>query len=62
MKKGLGKLFEPTTLQQTNTLYVDKHMCVIIAIHVRSKPREDSDDEDNARLDPQEALYNIADR
>lgn len=31
-------------------------------LKVRSKPREDSDDEDNARVDPQEALYNIADR
>ena len=31
-------------------------------LKIRSKPREDSDDEDNARVDPQEALYNIADR
>ena len=31
-------------------------------LKIRSKPREDSDDEDNAHLDPQEALYNIADR
>lgn len=31
-------------------------------LKVRSKPREDSDDEDNAHVDPQEALYNIADR
>ena len=31
-------------------------------LKVRSKPRDDSDDEDNARVDPQEALYNIADR
>ena len=31
-------------------------------LKVRSKPREDSDDEDNTRMDPQEALYNIADR
>ena len=31
-------------------------------LKVRSKPRDDSDDEDNGRVDPQEALYNIADR
>ena len=31
-------------------------------LKVRSKPREDSDDEDSAHVDPQEALYNIADR
>lgn len=31
-------------------------------LQVRSKPKEDSDDEDKAPLDPQEALYNIADR
>lgn len=31
-------------------------------LKVRSRPREESDDEDNARMDPQEALYNIADR
>ena len=31
-------------------------------LKIRSKPREDSDDEDHAPADPQEALYNIADR
>jgi len=31
-------------------------------LKIRSKPREDSDDDDNALVDPQEALYNIADR
>jgi len=31
-------------------------------LKIRSKPREDSDDEDKAPIDPQEALYNIADR
>jgi len=50
--------------QQTNILDVDKHMMAYIEenLKVRSKPREDSDDEDNAHVDPQEALYNIADR
>ena len=31
-------------------------------LKIRSKPREDSDDEDKLHPDPQEALYNIADR
>ena len=31
-------------------------------LKVHSKPREDSDDDDNAHVDPQEALYNTADR
>ncbi|KAF5321992.1 hypothetical protein D9619_000565 [Psilocybe cf. subviscida] len=50
--------------QQTNVLDVDKHMMAYIEenLQVRSKPKEDSDDEDKAPLDPQEALYNIADR
>lgn len=50
--------------QQTNTLDVDKHMMAYIEenLKVRSKPRENSDDDDDARVDPQEALYNIADR
>jgi len=50
--------------QQTNTLDVDKHMMAYIEenLKVRSKPREDSDEDDNAHVDPQEALYNIADR
>jgi hypothetical protein len=50
--------------QQTNVLDVDKHMMAYIEenLKVRSKPKEDSDDEDKAPLDPQEALYNIADR
>jgi hypothetical protein len=37
MKQGLGELFEPNNFtQQTNhdTLNVDKHMCVIITMHV----------------------------
>ncbi|KDR84038.1 hypothetical protein GALMADRAFT_236633 [Galerina marginata CBS 339.88] len=49
--------------QQTNALDVDKHMMAYIEenLKIRSKPREDSDEED-LPLDPQEALYNIADR
>ncbi|KIM46463.1 hypothetical protein M413DRAFT_441556 [Hebeloma cylindrosporum] len=49
--------------QQTNALDVDKHMMAYIEenLKIRSKPREDSDEED-APPDPQEALYNIADR
>lgn len=31
-------------------------------LKVRSRPKEDSDDEGKAPPDPQEALYNIADR
>lgn len=31
-------------------------------LKVRSKPKEESDDEDGPPIDPQEALYNIADR
>ncbi|EDR12255.1 uncharacterized protein LACBIDRAFT_292747 [Laccaria bicolor S238N-H82] len=47
--------------QQTNTLDVDKHMMAYIEenLKIRSKPREDSDDEDKPH-DPQEALYKIA--
>ncbi|KAH9482490.1 Telomere length and silencing protein 1-like protein [Psilocybe cubensis] len=50
--------------QQTNTLDVDKHMMAYIEenLKIRSKPREESDDEDKRPIDPQEALYNIADR
>ncbi|KAF8165635.1 hepatocellular carcinoma-associated antigen 59-domain-containing protein [Crassisporium funariophilum] len=50
--------------QQTNTLDVDKHMMAYIEenLKVRSRPKEDSDDEEQAPVDPQEALYNIADR
>jgi len=50
--------------QQTNALDVDKHMMAYIEenLKIRSKPREDSDDEDKLHPDPQEALYNIADR
>ncbi|KIK03130.1 hypothetical protein K443DRAFT_676977 [Laccaria amethystina LaAM-08-1] len=47
--------------QQTNTLDVDKHMMAYIEenLKIRSKPREDSDDEEKPH-DPQEALYKIA--
>lgn len=31
-------------------------------LKVRSRPKDESDDEDAAPIDPQEALYNIADR
>lgn len=31
-------------------------------LKIRSKPKEESDDEDSRPIDPQEALYNIADR
>jgi hypothetical protein len=31
-------------------------------LQIRSKPREESDDEDKAPLDPQEALYSLADK
>ncbi|KAF8204661.1 hepatocellular carcinoma-associated antigen 59-domain-containing protein, partial [Pholiota molesta] len=50
--------------QQTNALDVDKHMMAYIEenLKVRSKPKEESDDEDGPPIDPQEALYNIADR
>ncbi|PPQ79495.1 hypothetical protein CVT25_003377 [Psilocybe cyanescens] len=50
--------------QQTNALDVDKHMMAYIEenLKIRSKPREESDDEDDRPVDPQEALYNIADR
>ncbi|KJA29730.1 hypothetical protein HYPSUDRAFT_231504 [Hypholoma sublateritium FD-334 SS-4] len=50
--------------QQTNTLDVDKHMMAYIEenLKVRSRPKDESDDEDAAPIDPQEALYNIADR
>ncbi|CAA7260132.1 unnamed protein product [Cyclocybe aegerita] len=49
--------------QQTNALDVDKHMMAYIEenLKVRSRPREESDEEE-AAVDPQEALYNIADR
>ncbi|KAF9534171.1 hepatocellular carcinoma-associated antigen 59-domain-containing protein [Crepidotus variabilis] len=49
--------------QQTNALDVDKHMMAYIEenLQTRSRPREDSD-EDKAPVDPQEALYNIADK
>ncbi|KAG6845428.1 hypothetical protein H0H87_009335 [Tephrocybe sp. NHM501043] len=49
--------------QQTNALDVDKHMMAYIEenLKIRSKPREDSDDE-KGPPDPQEALYNLADR
>jgi len=47
--------------QQTNALDVDKHMMAYIEenLKIRSKPKEDSDEED-APIDPQDALYNIA--
>ncbi|KAF8076734.1 hepatocellular carcinoma-associated antigen 59-domain-containing protein [Lyophyllum atratum] len=50
--------------QQTNALDVDKHMMAYIEenLKIRSKPRDDSDDEDKGPPDPQEALYNLADR
>lgn len=50
--------------QQTNALDVDKHMMAYIEenLRIRSKPRDDSDDEDKGPLDPQEALYRLADR
>ncbi|KAF8897767.1 hepatocellular carcinoma-associated antigen 59-domain-containing protein [Infundibulicybe gibba] len=50
--------------QQTNALDVDKHMMAYIEenLKIRSRPRGDSDDEDNGPADPQEALYRIADR
>ncbi|TFK43815.1 hepatocellular carcinoma-associated antigen 59-domain-containing protein [Crucibulum laeve] len=50
--------------QQTNALDVDKHMMAYIEenLKIRSRPREDSDDEDDGPMDPQEALYKIADR
>jgi len=31
-------------------------------LKIRSRPREDSDDEDKAPFDPQEALYSLADK
>ncbi|KAF5387745.1 hypothetical protein D9615_000689 [Tricholomella constricta] len=50
--------------QQTNALDVDKHMMAYIEenLKIRSKPRDDSDDEDKGPSDPQEALYRLADR
>ncbi|KAF4619557.1 hypothetical protein D9613_004981 [Agrocybe pediades] len=50
--------------QQTNALDVDKHMMAYIEenLKIRSRPKEESDEEDNGPLDPREALYNIADR
>ncbi|KAJ7639304.1 hepatocellular carcinoma-associated antigen 59-domain-containing protein [Roridomyces roridus] len=49
--------------QQTNALDVDKHMMAYIEenLQVRAKPRED-DDANKGPADPQEALYQIADR
>ncbi|KAJ7213712.1 hepatocellular carcinoma-associated antigen 59-domain-containing protein [Mycena haematopus] len=48
--------------QQTNALDVDKHMMAYIEenLKVRGKPREE--DEKKGPADPQEALYQIADR
>ncbi|KAF9480669.1 hypothetical protein BDN70DRAFT_856365 [Pholiota conissans] len=50
--------------QQTNALDVDKHMMAYIEenLKIRSRPKEESDDEGGPSIDPQEALYNIADR
>ncbi|PPQ68276.1 hypothetical protein CVT26_006191 [Gymnopilus dilepis] len=50
--------------QQTNALDVDKHMMAYIEenLKVRSRPREDSDDEEKQPFDPTEALYKIEDR
>ncbi|KAF9464793.1 hepatocellular carcinoma-associated antigen 59-domain-containing protein [Collybia nuda] len=50
--------------QQTNALDVDKHMMAYIEenLKIRSRPRDDSDEEDRGPLDPQEALYRLADR
>ncbi|KAF8914257.1 hepatocellular carcinoma-associated antigen 59-domain-containing protein [Gymnopilus junonius] len=50
--------------QQTNALDVDKHMLAYIEenLKVRSRPRDNSDDEEKLPLDPQEALYRIEDR
>ncbi|KAG6841849.1 hypothetical protein C0991_006256 [Blastosporella zonata] len=50
--------------QQTNALDVDKHMMAYIEenLKIRSKPKDDSDDESKGPPDPQEALYNLADR
>ncbi|KAK7062104.1 hepatocellular carcinoma-associated antigen 59-domain-containing protein [Favolaschia claudopus] len=49
--------------QQTNALDVDKHMMAYIEenLKVRGKPR-DEDDKNKGPVDPQEALYKIADR
>ncbi|KAG6910768.1 hypothetical protein DXG01_007655 [Tephrocybe rancida] len=49
--------------QQTNALDVDKHMMAYIEenLKIRSKPKDDSDDE-KGPPDPQEELYNLADR
>ncbi|KAG5639669.1 hypothetical protein H0H81_005852 [Sphagnurus paluster] len=51
--------------QQTNAL--DNFLLLRMAyieenLKIRSKPRDDSDDEDKGPLDPQEALYRLADR
>ncbi|PPR02645.1 hypothetical protein CVT24_002128 [Panaeolus cyanescens] len=50
--------------QQTNALDVDKHMMAYIEenLKIRSRPKEDDDEKEPVALDPQEALYNIADR
>ncbi|KAF7352437.1 hypothetical protein MVEN_01208300 [Mycena venus] len=49
--------------QQTNALDVDKHMMAYIEenLKVRGKPR-DEDEKNKGPADPQEALYQIADR
>ncbi|KAF9057875.1 hepatocellular carcinoma-associated antigen 59-domain-containing protein [Panaeolus papilionaceus] len=50
--------------QQTNALDVDKHMMAYIEenLKVRSRPKDEEEEEEPAAFDPQEALYNIADR
>ncbi|KAG6861866.1 hypothetical protein C0995_011163 [Termitomyces sp. Mi166 len=49
--------------QQTNVLDVDKHMMAYIEenLKIRSRPKDDSDANKGPR-DPQEALYDLADR
>ncbi|KAG5340420.1 hypothetical protein C0989_001660 [Termitomyces sp. Mn162] len=49
--------------QQTNAVDVDKHMMAYIEenLKIRSRPKDDSDAKKGPR-DPQEALYDLADR
>lgn len=43
-------------LYQFRMAYIEENL------KIRSRPRENSDDEDSGPIDPQEALYRIADR
>ncbi|GLB34135.1 putative hepatocellular carcinoma-associated antigen 59 [Lyophyllum shimeji] len=50
--------------QQTNTLDVDKHMMEYIEenLKIRSRPRDDEENENKGPRDPQEELYRLADK